>query len=81
MSGSSHLEVKVVPKNFVKFTGKHVAGRPQIFRNFQGQFFTGHLRTDTSERALFHDYSEKKNIFKATKTVFKSKGNTCTSLN
>ena len=73
MSGSSHLEVKVVPKNFVKFTGKHVAGRPQIFRNFQGQFFTGHLRTDTSERALFHDYSEKKTFSKQQKLYLNQK--------
>ena len=72
--GSSHPEVKVALKNFAKFTGSICAGVSFLRKlqdahksseTFRGNFFTGDLRTATSERSLFHDYSEKKTLFKS----------------
>ena len=54
MFGSSNPEVKVVVKNFAKFTGKHLCRsfyeNCEISEIFKGKFSAVHLRTATSDK-------------------------------
>ena len=90
LSGSSRPEVfckKIALKNFVNSQGnalcgslfsRKVTGQLRIFRNFQGQSFSGHLRMNVN--VLYFMISQKRKHFKSNNNC-KSKGNMCTSLN